>query len=112
MFPIEKYKFIVLEDSKKVIALSTYGDKTVRGVAVCSDTDTFDVQKGKELAAARCALKVAQKRLKRANDEYKFSTEIREIWTKQIEKNVKFMNDASTQFEEAVDHLHSLLLTM
>ena len=112
MFPIEKYKFIILEKDRKVIALSTYAGRTVRGVAVCAENDTFDVQKGKELAAARCALKVAQKRLNRANDAYELSSKIREIWDKHVEKDVQFMNDASAQFEEAVDNLHSLLLTM
>lgn len=64
MYPFEKYHYYVAGD--KVIATSTYAGKTVRGIAKCAEGDTFDVEKGKRLAALRCAEKVAKKRLKRA----------------------------------------------
>lgn len=67
-FPIDKYKFYFA--GNKVIAVSTYGGQRVRGVAVCSNEDEFDVEKGKALAAARCNLKVARKRYDRANAKY------------------------------------------
>lgn len=67
-YPIEKYRFI--ETGNKIIAISTYAGKTVRGVAKCDPRDTFDVEKGKEIAAMRCAHKIAQKRMKRANRKY------------------------------------------
>ena len=58
------YKYFV--SGNKVIAVSTYAKKTVRGVAKCSSADDFDEEKGKKLAAARCNLKVSQKRYDRA----------------------------------------------
>ena len=58
------YKYYVSDG--KVIAVSSYAKKTVRGVAKCSPNDVFDLEKGKKLAAARCNLKVAQKRNYRA----------------------------------------------
>lgn len=58
------YKYIVT--GNKVIALSTYAGKTVRGVAKCAPGDEFDIEKGKDLATARCAYKIAQKRWKRS----------------------------------------------
>lgn len=64
MYPIDKYRFVV--NGNKVIALSTYAGRTVRGTAICSAEDTFDIEKGKQLAAARCAVKIAQKREARA----------------------------------------------
>lgn len=64
MFPIEKYKFF--RQGNKVIAVTTYAGKTVRGTAKCHESDTFDFETGKKLAAARCAVKVAQKRYDRA----------------------------------------------
>jgi hypothetical protein len=64
-YPLDKYKFVTY--GNKVIAISSYGGKRVRGVAACSKDDAFSLEKGKELAAARCALKVAQKRYKRAS---------------------------------------------
>lgn len=66
-YPLNKYRFVTT--GNKVIALSTYAGKTVRGVARCSPHDTFSLDKGKELAAARCAYKIAQKRVTRAYNE-------------------------------------------
>ena len=63
------YKYIVA--GNKVIALSSYAGKAVRGVAKCAPGDVFDEEKGKNLATARCAYKIALKRQKRANKKYK-----------------------------------------
>ena len=64
MFPIEKYKFYT--NGSRVIAVSTYAGRTVRGIAVCHADDEFSLEKGKQLAALRCAEKIARKRLSRA----------------------------------------------
>ena len=72
-YPFDKYRFVHTMTKKsehKVAALSTYAGKTVRGVAICSAEDSFSLDKGKELAAARCALKIARKRVKRAEQKY------------------------------------------
>ena len=50
----------------EIIAFSTFGGKSVRGKAICAVGDTFDEEKGKLLAAARCNEKIAVKRYKRA----------------------------------------------
>lgn len=62
------YKYIVTNN--KVIALSSYAGKTVRGVAKCHPNDVFDEEFGKKLAAARCNLKIAEKRHLRAKNRY------------------------------------------
>lgn len=64
MFPIEKYKFYT--NGSRVIAVSTYAGRTVRGIAVCHADDEFSLEKGKQLAALRCAEKIARKSLSRA----------------------------------------------
>ena len=64
MFPLEKYRYYFA--GNKIIATSTYAGQTVRGVALCAPEDEFNEAKGKELAAARCNEKVAQKRYNRA----------------------------------------------
>ena len=64
-YPTEKYRFYTT--TNKVIAVSTYEGKTVRGVAKCDPKDTFDMELGKQLAAARCNQKIAQKRARRAD---------------------------------------------
>lgn len=63
-YPREKYK--IFTGPNKVIAVSTYAGRVVRGVAKCAPGDTFDIEKGKDLAIARCAVKIAEKRLRRA----------------------------------------------
>lgn len=69
-YPTEKYRFYtatkVTGEPYRVIAVSTYEGKTVRGVAKCDPKDTFDMELGKQLAAARCNQKIAQKRARRA----------------------------------------------
>ena len=47
-----KYRFAYAPN--KVIAITTYAGKTVRGIAKCSPDDSFSKEKGEELAVARC----------------------------------------------------------
>ena len=68
-YPIEKYKFYAAPN--KIVAVSTYEGKIVRGVAKCDPRDSFNVDAGKELAAARCNQKIATKRKRRADRELK-----------------------------------------
>lgn len=64
-----KYKIFTNVNSD-VIAVSTYAGKTVKGVAKCDPRDIFDMNKGIEIAEARCTKKVADKRLARARKKY------------------------------------------
>lgn len=68
-YPFEKYRFY--NSNKEVIAVSTYAGKTVKGIAKLDPRDTFDVEQGKKLAAARCNEKIARKRAKRAASKVK-----------------------------------------
>ena len=66
---MSKYTFVThtRKDGRvEIIAFSTFGGKSVRGKAICAEGDTFDEEKGKLLAAARCNEKIAVKRYKRA----------------------------------------------
>ena len=72
-YPLEKYKFYRYKNEKggmTIAAASTYGGKTVKGYAKCDPIDTFDIEKGKKLAAARCNLKIAEKRRARAAQRF------------------------------------------
>ena len=61
-----KGNVIVDEERRKVIAVAKYKGKAVRGFAKCSPEDTFDIEKGKELAIARCMARIAEKRVQDA----------------------------------------------
>ena len=63
---MEKYTYYIAENQRQVIAVSSYAGRIVRAVAKCDPRDEFSIETGKKLAAARCNLKVATKRAKRA----------------------------------------------
>ena len=50
----------------KIIVVSHYAGKAVKGYAKCSPVDTFSYETGKDLATLRCDEKIAKKRIKRA----------------------------------------------
>ena len=63
-----RYKYYT-NNKDVVVAVSSYAGKTVRGVAKCDPRDTFDIEKGKELAAARCNEKIAEKKINESKKE-------------------------------------------
>lgn len=91
-----KYKYIVdFFDTKKVICLSSYGGKTVRGIAKCNDTDTFDETVGKQLAKLRCDAKIARKRAKHASTQYAAALAAAAAANARVQKMRQFSEDAS-----------------
>ena len=71
---MSRYRFIKTDN--KIICLSTYAKKPVRGIAKCSPTDDFDFEIGAKLAKLRCDTKVCEKRLNVARERYKESVDI------------------------------------
>ena len=43
-----EYKYIINEEKRTVVALSTFAGEAVRGVARCAETDEFNVETGKK----------------------------------------------------------------
>ena len=64
-----RYRFI--RSDNKIICLSTYGKKIVRGIAKCSPNDNFSLTIGERLAQYRCDVKIEEKRMNRASMKYK-----------------------------------------
>ena len=67
-----RYRFYVTDN--KVICVSSYAGKAVRGVAKCDPKDTFDLRDGKKLAQARCDYKIEKKRVQRARAKHAEAT--------------------------------------
>lgn len=91
---MSKYTFYHIDN--KIIALSTYAGKTVKGIAKCSPEDEFNIETGKSLAAARCNAKVAVKRVKNAQKK----------WNEAVQaylKAEKHMRKMAQYYEDAVD---------
>ena len=60
---VPKYRYYT-NGKNVVVAVASYAGRTIRGVAKCSEQDEFNLETGKELAAARCAVKIARERVK------------------------------------------------
>ena len=110
MYPIEKYRYYT--NGQRVIAVSTYAGKTVRGVAACDPNDTFSMEKGKELAAARCALKIANKRLNRAIRKENEANEAFLQAERHLDKMTAYASDAWDAKYDAENYLVKVLADM
>lgn len=93
------YKYVVTPN--KVIAISTYAGRTVKGVAKCHPNDTFDVEFGKKLAAARCNEKIAYKRLTRALNKFTEAVDESVAADEKMKRMRDYVLDAGTAHEEA-----------
>ncbi|MDV3426915.1 MAG: hypothetical protein LIR50_06975, partial [Bacillota bacterium] len=107
-----RYRYFTDEKNRKVIAISTYAGKVVRGIAKADPKDDFDIEKGKVLAKARCDMKVAEKRAKRAqkkiNEAQKILDEAREYY----ERMSSYYSDALTAQTLAQKHAYDLKESM
>ena len=81
---IPRYRYYT-NGKDTVVAVSTYAGETVRGVAKCAPEDEFDLAKGKKLAAARCAKKVAKKRVHALTDELNWAEYILDMAQKRVD---------------------------
>ena len=110
-YPIEKYHFYT-NDENKVVAVSTYEGKTVRGVAKCDPRDGFNLEKGKKLAAARCAAKIAKKRAARAQKEFAKAHDAYFKAEKRMLKMNEYREDAKVAAARAASEAEKLLSEM
>ena len=104
-----KYNYFTDEKNRKVIAVSTYAKKRVKGVAVASPDDVFDYEKGRKLAKARCDAKIASKRYKQAKKRFEEARELLEYASDYMSKMADYFDDAINEEREAKTHLEQLL---
>ena len=103
-----EYKYKIDEAKRTIVAMSTFAGKVVAGVAHCDPNDEFVIDDGKKLAAARCSVKIAEKRMKRANECYAWAKECVEYWTAELEKMAHYKEDSTAAFEAAYDALTNI----
>lgn len=107
-----KYKFYVNGDKhsvRQVIAVSTYAGKPVRGIAKCDPRDDFSIDTGKKLAAARCNLKVAIKRKKRAQEQVEKAQAEAQRLLRRYNEMQQYLIDANEKVIAAHVELDNLL---
>ena len=110
MYPFDRYRYYTA--GNKIIAVSTYAGKTVRGITKCAEGDTFDMEKGKKLAAARCALKIANKRLNRAIRKENEANDAFYQAQRHLDKMTTYASDAWDAKYDAEDYLAEVLADM
>ena len=67
--PYDNYKYYA--QANKVHAVSSFAGKPVKATATCHEDDTYDYNTGCKVAAKKCNVKVATKRLRHAETRYK-----------------------------------------
>jgi hypothetical protein len=103
-----EYKYKIDEEHKTIVALSTFAGKPVAGVARCAPEDTFDIEAGKKLAAARCGAKIAEKRMKYAEKCSVIAEEYAEYWNAYRAKMENYERDSAKAYLDAVAELVEL----
>ena len=106
MYDVNKYKCYGYDEKNEdgsirahcVVAISTYAGKTVKGYAKCHPDDAWDWEKGKALAIARCAEKIATKRNARATRKVAEAQDI-------LSEAIAYLNDMLDYQMNSADEL-------
>ena len=95
-----RYKFYT--NGNKVVCVSAYARRAVRGVAKCNvEEDTFDLETGKKLAQLRCDKNIALRRHKRASEQYIEAIKAYEASEKHMLKMRKYYEDSQDGVADA-----------
>ena len=106
------YQFKNKNGGITVIAASTYAGHTVKGYAKCDPGDTFNLEKGKELAEARCNEKIALKRRANAVKKYREAALIADQAHNHYNKMAQYFMDADDQVDAAKARVEEILKTL
>lgn len=106
-YPIDKYRFYFA--GNKIIAVSSYAGRQVRGVAICHPDDKFDVETGKKIAAARCNHKIAEKRYARAQAKFAAAEKQVADAQKHLANMRDYMNDSFVAMNEAAQEYDQMI---
>ena len=105
-------RYKIYESGNKVIAVSSFAGKAVRGIAKCDPSDTFSPEIGRQLAEARCNVNVADKRERYAADRLKDAIAWYNEASAYMQKQLARFGDATKKHEEAKASLAAILETI
>ena len=97
------------ESVKKVIAISTFAGKAVRGIAKCDPRDEYSFEFGRSLAIARCDAKISEKRVRAAKAKMEAAAKALEEAQKKLEKMTRYYEDSVQKHNEADETVYNLL---
>ena len=96
------YRYHVSEDNTKVVCVSSFAKRPVRGIAKCdTNFDEFNVETGKQLARLRCDVKVSSKRKQRAEQKFAEAQAALALAQARVAKMENYLSDATTELESA-----------
>ena len=101
-----RYRFYVAEN--KIICVSSFAGKPVRGVAKCDPKDTFDFDAGKKLAMARCDYKITKKRVLRARERHCEAIKLLGDAREYADRMQSYYDDAFKDFVKADENLKAV----
>lgn len=101
-----------LAGEKKIIVVSRYAGKVVRGVAKCAPGDAFDMQKGEKLARLRCDEKISEKRVARSREAYEDACKALIKAQARVAAMKEYMDDAAAEYAEVQTELAAVEASM
>ena len=96
----------------RIVAVSSFAGKSVKGYADLHPHDEFDIEYGKALAAARCAEKIEKKREARATRLLKKANDQLAMAQKYVADMTAYHTDAVAELAEAQTEVADILATM
>lgn len=93
----------------RIAAVSSFAGKPVKGYADCHPADEFDIEYGKALAAARCAEKIAEKRVKRAYNKVDEAKAAVEAAMEHLAEMMRYQADSEAKLNVAQFELEATL---
>lgn len=102
-------RYNIYFNKNQCIAVTRYAGKSVRAVAKCDPVDKFDGAYGERLATARCDVKVAEKRQRRAVELANSAINALIDYQKRVDKLMEFVTQATAELAEAEAELKAVL---
>ena len=106
------YRHTRPDGTKRIICVSSYAGKKVRGVAICDENDRYDREKGEALARARVDLEIAKGRVKRAEGKYGEALDACDRANVVLAEMADYVDESRTAFVQAEKNLTDLLNAM
>ena len=103
------YKFHIDEKNKKVIAITHYAGRVIRGIAKCAPEDIFNLELGKRIAVARAEEKVAKAKARNAATKFLQASVAADAAEKRFDEMKQYYMDAIDQLDEAEEFLENLI---
>ena len=106
------YRYKVYKSGNKVVALSTFAGKAVRGIAKCDPRDEYSAEFGETLAVARCDAKISEKRVASATKKLAAASNALAEAQKQFENMTRYYTDSVKKSADANERVIQLLNTI